>query len=164
MASKLTLTVFAADGETIESTKEYSRKIDAENAGRKSGNAWTVANGKGAIVAEGAPSAKADPAPAKALHADVPVRALTDGKAKGKAAKAAPAKPKADAPKRAKVGTFDVSGKDGETHKCVGACGEKKPVKAFPTITGRPDVRVAECRSCRDTRTKAEKAARAAAK
>lgn len=155
MASKLTLTLFAADGVTIEATKEYSRKIDAENAGRKSGNAWTVANGKGAIVAEGAPSAKADPAPAKALHADVPVRALTDGKAK--AAKAAPAKPKADKPARAKVGTFEVAGKD--THKCVGACGEKKPVKAFPTITGRPEVRVTECRSCRDARTKAEKAA-----
>lgn len=161
MASKLTLTVFAADGVTIESTKEYSRKIDAENAGRKTGSAWTVANGKGAIVSEGAPSAK-DAAPAKPAKA---APSAASKPAREKAAKAnttEPGKRSARSGRVNKVGTFGVTGDADQTHKCVGACGEEKPVKAYPTITGRPEVRVAECRSCRDARSKAEKAAKSA--
>lgn len=141
--SKFTLTVFDANGTTVASTKEYSRKIDAERAGQKSGSAWTVANPKGDLVSEGAPPAAKAAKPAQAA-------------AKGKAA------PKQRA--GVKFGTFAITGDADQKHKCVGACGEKKAVKAFPTITGNPSVRVAECRVCRDTRTKAEKAAKAAAK
>ncbi len=70
--------------------------------------------------------------------------------------------PTKQATARAKVGTFDVTGKPDQTHACVGACGETLAVKKFPT-TSDARRRVAECRVCRDARTKAEKAAKASA-
>ena len=79
---------------------------------------------------------------------------------RARATKAVPAKPaakKATAKgSRAFVtgGRFDASTAD--THKCEGSCGLRLPVKKFPTITGT-HYRIGECRSCRDTRTKAAK-------
>jgi hypothetical protein len=37
---------------------------------------------------------------------------------------------------------------------CIGACGELLPLNKFPTPSGVPggQVRIAECRSCRDRR------------
>lgn len=97
--------------------------------------------------------------------------AMTATKSAAKApAKKAATKPAADKaakqaaavkPKRQTVGTFEVGSK--ETHKCQGKCGKTLPVKKFPT-TGKDGHRAVECRPCRDDRTKAEKAARAAAK
>lgn len=63
---------------------------------------------------------------------------------------------KADTPAtgRHTLGSFDAAAVD--THKCAGACGQRLPVKKFPTVTGTTR-RVSECRSCRDARTKAAK-------
>lgn len=163
MASKLVLNVFATDGQTVESTKEYSRKIDAENAGRKSGNAWEVVNGKGAVVSEGAPTAAAVPAGPVARHEAAvarrdKVQAAAKATPKEKAAKALDVKAGKRNPtsgRKVQFGSFNVTG---DTHQCAGACGETKPIKAFPTITGRPGVRVSECRTCRNARGKAAKA------
>ncbi len=85
-------------------------------------------------------------------------------KAAATPAKAAPqpAAKKAAAPRKT-VATFTPTGKDGETFKCQGKCGQKLPVKKFPTVTGT-DRRAVECRPDRDARTKAEKEARAKAK
>ncbi len=85
---------------------------------------------------------------------------------KAATAKAAPSKrtkaatPKAATPTAARtvLGSFDASKAD--MHKCEGACGQRLPVKKFPTVTGTTR-RVAECRSCRDARTKAAKEAKA---
>jgi|SoiMethySBSTD1v2_1073268.scaffolds.fasta_scaffold302367_2 hypothetical protein len=64
---------------------------------------------------------------------------------------------KAPAKKAVKtIPTWTPKGDDAK-HKCSGACGKTLPVKRFPTITGRPGVRGGECRSCRNTRTKAAK-------
>lgn len=61
------------------------------------------------------------------------------------------------AARAAKIGTFPAEGVTART--CAGACGRELPVKKFPTVTGTPGIRVAECRECRDARTKAAKAA-----
>lgn len=37
------------------------------------------------------------------------------------------------------------------SHVCR-TCGVDKPLKSFPTITGKPDERGTECRKCRDSR------------
>jgi hypothetical protein len=57
---------------------------------------------------------------------------------------------------KAGLGTFAANGKPDEVHKCAGECGKRLPVRSFPT-TKAADVRVAECRVCRDKRTKAAK-------
>lgn len=57
---------------------------------------------------------------------------------------------------RAALGTFNVTGKDGQKHMCAGECGQRLPVTKFPT-TKTVGTRVAECRSCRDARTAAAK-------
>ncbi|MCY4726683.1 hypothetical protein NYO98_10375 [Nocardioides sp. STR2] len=104
---------------------------------------------------------KAADAPKPAAAKDKAEKAPAKPAASKKAA-AAPAKDKADAaPARTKVGTFDVGTKD--KFKCQGECGETLPVKKFPTV-GTEGKRAVECRPDRDKRTKAEKAARAAAK
>lgn len=59
--------------------------------------------------------------------------------------------------RRDTLGSFDASKAD--THKCAGECGQRLPVKKFPTVTGTTR-RVAECRSCRDARTKSAKGAK----
>jgi hypothetical protein len=68
-------------------------------------------------------------------------------------APAAPKEPKA-------TRTFDAT--TATEHRCAGACGEVKAVKAFPTVKG-PAVRGVECRACRDARVKAGKESKAAA-
>jgi hypothetical protein len=77
------------------------------------------------------------------------------------AAKAAEAK-KAKAPKEAR--TFD--GNAVTEHECA-TCHTVKKVNAFPTVTGKGATgtgrRGVECRTCRDARTKAAKAAQATA-
>ncbi len=55
---------------------------------------------------------------------------------------------------RGSLGTFTPKGTDGETHKCSETCGLRLPVRKSAT-TKAAGVRVAECRSCRDTRTEA---------
>lgn len=162
MASKVTLNVFAANGTTVEVTKEYSRKIDAENAGRKSGNAWEVVNGKGGIVSEGAPSAKAavlsapvaapkaPKAPAKRLPTFDALAAGLSGKAAAK--KATPKAVVKDGVAR----TFDATGLDAYTCR---TCGEEKPVGRFVTKNNTA-LRYTECRTCENTRRAAAKAAK----
>lgn len=115
-------------------TKEYSRKVEAVAMGTKSGQAFQVLSPSGAVV-----------------H----VHELKPKAVKPKATKAK------GVPAAERLGTFTVTGKEGQTHKCVGACGKTLPVTKFPT-TGREGVRAAECRVDRDARTKAAKAAKAA--
>lgn len=62
---------------------------------------------------------------------------------------------------RTTLGTFTVKGTDNEMRKCSGACGSRLPVKKFPT-TKTPGVRIAECRVCRDKRTKDARVAKEA--
>lgn len=50
-----------------------------------------------------------------------------------------------------------VPASDDMIRMCAGPCGEAKPASAFPTITGRPGVRLAECSSCRHQGTKAQR-------
>lgn len=133
-----------ADG----TVRHYSRKVDMTRAAEKSGKEYRTTDPKGEETFRSAGYDATAEVPAPKPAADKPAK-------EAKPAKAKPAK-KAAGPK---YGTFEVAGK--EKQKCVGACGERKLVKAFPTITGRPEVRVAECRSCRDARTKKEKAAKA---
>ncbi|MFT4288187.1 hypothetical protein [Nocardioides sp.] len=104
-----------------------------------------------------APAKKAAAPAKKAAPAKAAAKPATKATATKPAAKkaAAPAKPKAT------IGTFDAS--KVETFKCVGKCGQTLPAKRFPTVTGTTN-RSAECRADRDERTKAEKAARQAAK
>jgi hypothetical protein len=86
-------------------------------------------------------------------------KAATKTTANATTPKPAAKKPAAKKPRDLVTGgTFDAS--KVETHKCAGACGQRLPVKKFPTITGTTR-RVAECRSCRDARTKAAKGAKA---
>lgn len=54
-------------------------------------------------------------------------------------------------------GTFDATTAD--THRCH-TCRKTLPVTKFPTISARPGVRVAECRPCRNDRTRAAKEAK----
>jgi hypothetical protein len=117
------------------STKQYARKVEAVAMGTKSGGAFTVQSPSGAVVH---------------VHELKPKAAV---KSKATKAKGVPA--------AERLGTFTVTGKEGQTHKCVGACGKTLPVTKFPT-TGREGVRAAECRVDRDARTKAAKAAKAA--
>ena len=56
------------------------------------------------------------------------------------------------------IGTFKVTGPE-QVRKCAGACASRLPVTKFPT-TKEPGVRVAECRVCRDKRTKAARDAK----
>jgi hypothetical protein len=57
---------------------------------------------------------------------------------------------------RSALGTSTAIGADDETHKCSGACAQVLPVRKLPT-TRVAGVRVSECRSCRDARTKRTK-------
>jgi hypothetical protein len=45
-----------------------------------------------------------------------------------------------------------VPASDDMIRMCVGPCGDAKPAKAFPTITGRPGVRLSECMACCEQR------------
>ena len=54
-----------------------------------------------------------------------------------------------------KIDTF-VPASDDMIRMCAGPCGEAKLAPAFPTIAGRPGVRLAECSSCRHQGTEAQ--------
>ncbi|GAA4680249.1 hypothetical protein [Nocardioides nanhaiensis] len=157
MSAKFTLTL--AD----DTTKTYSRKIDAVRAGDKSGQAYRVDNPKGEMVTGSLGPADA-PAPAPApTKGSLPTFEKLVGGIMGPA-KSKPTKAKVDskaiakevdAAKSTRKGgdrTWTVSGPDA-THKCAGACGEVKGLKAFPT-TKKNGQRGVECRTCRDARTK----------
>jgi hypothetical protein len=139
------------------------RMFDIRNA--IAADASTTTKGTDMTTAKTAaakPAAK-KAAPAKSAAAKPAKTAAAKPAADKAAKKAAAPKPKADAPARTKVASFTPTGKDGETFKCQGACGQSLPVKKFPTITGT-DRRAVECRPDRDARTKAEKEARQKAK
>ncbi len=124
--SKFTLTL--ADG----NTKTYSRKVDATRAGDKSGSPYRLVNPKGEVVVDGL-----ELAPAPATKVDSKAIAASVDAAKSK--------------RGGRNRTWTVSGPDA-THKCEGACGETKPLKAYPT-TKKNGQRGVECRKCRDGRT-----------
>jgi hypothetical protein len=72
----------------------------------------------------------------------------------------------AEAKKTTPKETRTFNGNAVTEHECA-TCHAVKPVKAFPTVTGKDATgtgkRGVECRTCRDARTKAAKAAQATA-
>lgn len=146
--------LLAASRATCCSVREFDRR-NAVTAARST----ELDEADGATIAAVAPDGEVTVI-AETRHVDI-TAPETDTVAEPAATEAAEAEAPSDkqaartAARAAKIGTFTA---DGVTvHTCVGECGSELPVKKFPTVTGTPGLRVAECRTCRDTRSKAAK-------
>lgn len=67
----------------------------------------------------------------------------------GSAATSTARAPKSDVSAKVNIQATVLESKDGPVITCAGPCGETKPVKKFPTLTGCA-ARGAVCRQCRD--------------